>query len=219
MLPLSLKLVAKVFPLLFVLSAGLALFLGDAPAASCDVRINEFCAGPARDWDTNGLFSARDDEWVELVNDGVVPVDLATYVLTDADSTWRWSGTDAIQPGEHRVLFGSDAVAWQQATGASVAGFSLANAGDTVRLFRLEAGVAVLVDSYTYKAHEAASDRAVGRSPDATGAWALFDGLNPYTGSLDPAGNDCNPTPRATNACVQTPAAPATWGRMKAVYR
>lgn len=194
------------------------LFLAHPGAAACDVRLNEICPAPAKDWDGSGLFSARDDEWIELVNTGLAPVDLSTYVITDADSTWRWSGTDALNPGEHRVLFGSDAVNWQHATGASVAGFSLANAGDTVRLWHVEGADTALVESYTYKPHEAGTDRAIGRVPDASGAWTLFDGLNPYTGGLDPQGNNCAPTPREANQCNQTPVPPSSWGKVKAVY-
>ncbi len=219
MLPLVLKWVLKAFPFLFVTALSLVWCLTDAPAGSCDVRLNEFCAGPAHDWDGNGLYSARDDEWIELVNDGIAPVDLSFYALTDADSTHRWMGSDFLQPGEHRVIFGAQAVAWQQANGASVAGFSLANAGDTIRLWRIEGGSEVLIESYTYKAHEAGADRSVGRMPDTMGSWELFDGMTPYTGTLDPPPNGCVPTPRAANTCTQTPAEGSTWGQVKAVYR
>jgi len=75
------------------------------------------------------------------------------------------------------------------------------------------------VDSYTYKSHEAAADRAVGRSPDATDAWVIFDALNPYTGTMPPPGNGCAPTPGAPNVCEITPVVRLPWGRMKAVYR
>ena len=50
-------------------------------------------------------------------------------------------------------------------------------------------------------------------------AWALFDGLNVYTGSLEPASTQCLPTPGAANQCGPTPARPGTWGRLKATYR
>lgn len=200
---------------------GLALFLllAHAGAAACEVRINEFLAGPGRDWDGNAIYSARDDEWVELVNFGIVVLDLSEMVISDADSTWRWRGSGLIHPGEHTTIFGSDAVTWQQANGASVAGFSLANAGDTVRLWRVAGAETLLVDTYTYRAHEAGTDRAVGRIPDMSGGFVLFDGLNPYGGTLDPRGTGCNPTPRNVNACSTTPAEESTWGRVKAVYR
>jgi len=198
----------------------LAVFLAHAGAAACDVRVNEFCAGPGRDWDANGTFSARDDEWIELVNTGLVPVDLSIYMISDADSTIRWGGTGLMNPGEHRVVFGSDAVTWQHDNGRTVAGFSLANAGDGVKLWQVQGADTVLVEGYTYRAHEAATDRAVGRNPDGTGeTWSLFDGLNPYTGTLDPRGTACNPTPHSPNQCDTTPADNSTWGRIKATYR
>jgi len=200
------------------LAFALVLALVHPGDAACDVRLNEFLAAPGRDWDGNALYSARDDEWVELVNEGLV-VDLAQYVITDADSTWRWRGSGALAMGEHRAIFGSDAVAWQSANGRTIAGFSLANAGDTVRLWRVSETETTLVDTYTYKAHEAGTDRSLGRLPNMTGGWALFDGLNPYTGGLDPQGNGCMPTPRNQNACGTTPVEPSTWGRVKASYR
>jgi hypothetical protein len=202
-----------------VLALSLGFVLAHAGAAACEVRLNEFMPAPGRDWDGNALFSARDDEWVELVNFGIGAVDLSTFVISDADSTWRWRGSGTIAAGEHKAIFGSDAVAWQGANGRTIAGFSLANAGDTVRLWHLAATETTLVESYTYKAHEGSTDRSIGRLPDMTGPWSLFDGLNPYTGGLDPQGNGCVPTPRGMNACGTTPAGPSSWGRMKAVYR
>ena len=197
----------------------LVVLLASAGAAACEVRINEFMAAPGRDWDGSGLYSARDDEWVELVNFGIAPLDLSMLVITDADSTWRWRGSGMLGAGEHRAIFGSDAVAWQNATGASVAGFSLANAGDTVRLWHLTATDTTLVESYTYRAHEAGTDRSVGLIPNMTGTFQLFDALNPYTGTLSPQGNGCEPSPRNPNACNTTPVPPSTWGRLKSTYR
>jgi len=195
------------------------LFLAHPGAAACDVRLNEICPAPAQDWDGSGVFSARDDEWVELVNTSAAPVDLSLYYMTDADSTIRWAGTGTLLAGEHRVVFGSDAVTWQHDHGRTIAGLSLANAGDTVRLWQAQGADTSLMESYTYDAHQAGADRTIGRLPDGTGEWQLFDGLDPYTGSLDPKGNGCNPTPKLANACGKTPAESWTWGRMKATYR
>jgi hypothetical protein len=195
------------------------LFLAHPGAAACDVRLNEICPAPAQDWDGSGVFSARDDEWVELVNTSAAPVDLSLYYMTDADSTIRWAGTGTLLAGEHRVVFGSDAVTWQHDHGRTIAGLSLANAGDTVRLWQAQGADTSLMESYTYDAHQAGADRTIGRLPDGTGVWQLFDGLDPYTGSLDPKGNGCNPTPKLANACGNTPAESWTWGRMKATYR
>lgn len=198
----------------------LVLGLARAGSAACDVRLNEICPAPAHDWDNSGLFSARDDEWIELVNTALVPEDLSQYYVTDSDSTVRWAGSGTLNPGEHRVVFGLDAVNWQRDHGRTIAGFSLANAGDAVRLWHAVGSDTMLVESYGYKPHEAGSDRSIGRLPDTTGeTWSLFDALSPYTGTLDPQGNGCAPTPGAANACDGTPAEPFTWGRIKAQYR
>jgi hypothetical protein len=198
----------------------LALTLARAGAAACDVRLNEICPAPAHDWDGSGLFSARDDEWVELVNTADMPADLSLYYLTDSDSTVRWAGAGLLAPNEHRLVYGGDAVTWQRDHGRTIAGLSLANAGDSVRLWRAVGADTMLVESYTYSPHEAGSDRSIGRMPDTTGdAWQLFDGLSPYTGTLEPKGNGCNPSPGMLNQCANTPAVPRTWGRIKAQYR
>ena len=76
----------------------------------------------------------------------------------------------------------------------------------------------VVVDAYTYRSHEAAADRAVGRLND-DGPWALFDGLNPYTGTLQPSGTGCNPTPGAPNACAPTSVRRSSWGSLKLLYK
>jgi hypothetical protein len=200
--------------LLFVLG------LARAGSAACDVRLNEICPAPAKDWDNSGLFSARDDEWIEIVNTSFVPEDLSQYYVTDSDSSIRWAGSGLLNPGEHRVIYGGDAVNWQRDHGRTIAGLSLANAGDAVRLWHAVGSDTMLVESYAYTAHEAGPDRSIGRLPDTSGAaWALFDALSPYTGTLDPKGTGCYPSPGAINVCDQTPALPFTWGRIKSQYR
>ena len=49
--------------------------------------------------------------------------------------------------------------------------------------------------------------------------WVLFDGLNPYTGSLEPGGSGCVPTPGLANLCGGQVAAEALGlGEMKARF-
>ena len=139
-------------------------------------------------------------------------------LLSDADSILRYAFTGTLAAGARRVVFGLEAVEWQRATGRTISGLSLNNSGETVRLFLAMGADTVMVDAYGYKSHEAVTDRASGRRPDG-GAWALFDGLNVYTGSLEPASTQCLPTPRTTNQCGPTPVHPGTWGRLKATYR
>ena len=190
-----------------------------APPAFAAVRLNEFCAGPARDWNADGTVSSRDDEWIEIVNTGDAAVSLDGWLLTDGDRLPRLALGGTLPAGGHRVLFGRDAYLWEQSTGHPAFGFSLANSGDQVMLWQITGADTVLVESYTYRSHEAAADRAVGRTPDGGDAWVLYDALNPYVGTTPPAGNGCEPTPGLPNACGQTPSRSTTWGRLKQTYR
>jgi hypothetical protein len=189
------------------------------PACAADLHLNELCAGPARDWNGDGAFSSRDDEWVEVVNAGLSPLDLAGFFITDGDSIPRFAFAGALAPGTHRVVFGSESVEWERAAGYPVFGFSLGNSGDQVMLWQVTAAETLLVDTYAYRSHEAAADRAVGRQPDASGGWTLFDGLNPYSGTTSPPGTGCMPTPGAANTCPSTPSRPTSWGELKTRYR
>jgi hypothetical protein len=200
--------------------AVLAACLAARPAdAQPGLLLNEILAGPATDWDGSGAYSSRDDEWVEVVNAGATPLDLAGFLITDADSLPRYALAGTLPPGGRLLVTGRMSYDWERAEGHPAFGLSLGNSGDTVMLWQVTGPDTVLVDAYTYRSHEAAADRAVGRSPDGSGAWALFDGLNPYTGTLLPPGNGCAPTPGAENVCGGTPATPASWGRVKALYR
>src|SRR5690349_19493460 len=190
-----------------------------APAAAGALRLNEFCAGPARDWNGSGAFSSRDDEWVEVVNTGATPLDLTGYFITDGDSIPRYGFSGKLAAGDRKLVFGSDAVDWERANGQPVFGFSLGNSGDAVILWRVAGADSVVEDDYTFKSHEAAADRAVGRLPDGTGVWTLLDSLDPYTGTLTPPASGCVPTPGAINVCDPTPTSRATWGEVKTRYR
>ena len=192
---------------------------GPRPAAAApDVRISEFMAGPARDWDGNGTFSSRDDEWIEIVNGGTTTADLSPYFVTDGDSIPRFGFTGTLAPGAVVLVTGGESVTWERATGHPVFGLSLGNTGDKVLLWKVTGSDTTLVDGYTYKSQEAAADRAVGRTPDGSG-WNLEDALDPYTGTTPPLGTGCTPTPGAPNDCGVTPVARETWGRLKALYR
>jgi hypothetical protein len=200
--------------------AGLFVFalLVTSPArAEPALQLNEFLAGPARDWDGSGALSTRDDEWVEVMNAGSVPLDLAGFLITDGDRLPRIGLSGTLEPGAFLVVFGKTAYDWERAHGLPAFGLSLGNGGDTVMLWQVTGPDTVLVDSYTYLAHEAASDRAVGRVPDG-GTWTLFDALNPYGGSTPPLGTGCAPSPGAPNGCGVTPVRAVTWGRLKALY-
>src|SRR5439155_1563625 len=46
----------------------------------------------------------------------------------------------------------------------------------------------------------------------------VFDSLNKYTGSGQPRGTGCLPTPASENGCP-TPVSTTTWGKIKARFR
>lgn len=197
-------------------------------AATCDhppvahaqdaVRLHEICAGPARDWDGSGAFSSRDDEWIEIVNGGAAIADLAGYFVTDGDTIPRYAFSGTLAPGAVLWVTGKASYDWEKLTGHPAFGLSLGNTTDSVLLWKVTGSDTTLVDAYTYKSHEAAADRSIGRAA-TTGEWQLFDSLNPYTGTLAPQGNHCAPTPGAPNTCASTPTRPTTWGRVKSLYR
>ena len=197
---------------------GLAAPACATPAAAGVVRLNEILAGPARDWDGSGAFSSRDDEWVEIINTGSASLDLTGFLLTDGDSIPRYAFTGTLGPGETRLGTGKASWDWEKASGKPACGLSLANTGDQVILWQVVGADTVVVDAYTFKSHEAAADRSVGRAA-ASGEWQLFDALNPYTGTVGPMGNQCAPTPGAVNTCTSTPTRTSTWGALKAAYR
>lgn len=206
-----------VFVSLFVTLSG-----AFAPDVSAQVYLNEVLADPAADWDGDGQLGSKDDEWVEIVNIGASTVDLSCYRLADASGgfEWRFAFAGSLAPGEVRVVFGSDALAWQGANGFPSFGLSLNNGGDTVYLYDVAGEDTVVVDTYAYASHEVADDRSTGRSPDGNGEWTVFDGLNPYSGSTPPLGNGCVPTPGAPNACVPgVPVENSTWGKVKERFK
>lgn len=181
-----------------------------------DLRIDEILAGPARDWDGDGVYDSRSDEWLEVINNGLAPLDLAPYRIADADSTIRYELSGTLLPGEVRLVTGSMAVAQQRSLGRTATGLSLNNSGDTVLLFRVSVSDTTLADSKRYGSIEAASDRSTGWLSDPA-IWSLFDGLNKYSGAGDPQGTGCNPTPGTRNGCT-IPATETTWGNIKRLY-
>ena len=190
-----------------------------APAGAAQLKINEILADPNTDWDSDGTTNSKLDEWVEIMNVSGSSVDLSEYRLTDesAGENWRFALSGTLAPGAVRVYLGTEVVAWQNANGVSAFGLSLNNSGDTVYLYRVSGTDTTLVDSYAYVTNEVKDDRAVGRLPNGSDSWVLFDGLNPYTGSSPPVATGCLPSPGALASC-QTPTEVSTWGEVKSQY-
>jgi hypothetical protein len=196
------------------------VFLGAAVPpgpAFPEVLVNELMADPAGDWDGDAVYNARDDEWLEIVNTGPAPAALEEYRLAGADTSWRYGFSGTLGVGEVAVVYGSQSYQWEQANGAPQYGLRLANAGGTIALWRFTGGDSAVVDQVTYLDHEADDDRSSGRLPDGSATWALFDGLNPYSGSAEPVGTGCEPSPGGTVACP-VPVRRGTWGKLKRTF-
>jgi hypothetical protein len=196
------------------------VFLGAAvPAGPAfpEVLVNELMADPAGDWDGDALYNSRDDEWVEIVNTGPGAVALEEYRLAGADTSWRYEFSGSLGVGEVAVVYGSQSYAWEQANGAPLYGLRLANTGGAIVLWHVAGGDSAIMDQVTYADHEAEDNRSSGRLPDGSGTWALFDALNPYSGSAEPVGSGCEPSPGETVICT-VPVERGTWGGLKRAY-
>ena len=191
-----------------------------APASVAQIRLNEILADPGIDWNGDGNVDSKLDEWVEIVNTGTSQVDLSKFRISDASAAtdFRFALSGMIGPGEVRVYFGSDVVAWQAANGVGQLGLSLNNAGDTVFLYAVNGTDITVDDTRTYAAAEVLDDRSTGRLPQGTGGWVIFDALNPYTGAQPPTPSGCAPSPGQQPSCP-TPTHSSTWGSIKALYR
>jgi len=122
---------------LLVIAVAAAVAFRFAPPARAQVglgpALSEILAGPARDWNGDGAFDARKDEWAEIWNSGAGPVDLSPYRLADADSTIRYEFSGILAAGSVALVLGSAAEDQQRELGRTVTGLSLNNAGDCPR--------------------------------------------------------------------------------------
>jgi hypothetical protein len=200
------------------------LVLAARPApGTCGPLINEVMADPARDWDGNGIYSYRDDEWVEICNPGPGSLTLDGYYLADETGGLVYGFAGSLAEGAVQVVYGSQAVAWEVANGETATGLRLGNDGDTVQLLQRVDASTVVADSFTYNTYEAEDDRSSGRLPDGSASRELFDALNLYSGSTAPLTTGLPPTPGARNdgGAVGPPPTPSeerTWGYVKALY-
>ena len=204
----------------------LLLMTGGTAVAQVDdyIVINEVLAGPASDWNGDGAVDFKNDEWVEILNNGPEPIDLAGYFLRDILGEEPHLGLSGVlDPGETAVFYGSDAVVWQQEAGLTTSGFSLNNGGDLLQLLRVYQGPEgpelELMFAISYDDHEGENDRSCGFNTEMND-WILFDALNPYGGDLDPVGTGCSPSPGSSNLCQSQVAVEArSFGAVKMIFR
>ena len=120
----------------------LTIFMMLTPSSShATIMISEILADPPLgiegDADGNGTRSSSGDEFVELFNNSLAPVDLTGWRLSDAAGI-RHLFDGVIQAQGYYTVFGSS---------ASTGTLSLNNSGDTISLFDADN---VLVDQVVY---------------------------------------------------------------------
>lgn len=136
------------------------------------IAINEFVPRPGSDWNNDGVVN-QGDEYIELLNHGVIPVNLSGYRLDDEaniGSNPFSLPSVTLQPGERIVFYGSQT------------GLLLSDGGDGVRLLRPNGQ---LMDAYNYFVVYY-PDQSFCRLPDNGGA--------------DDWNENCFPTPGLKNS-------------------
>jgi hypothetical protein len=139
------------------------------------VAINEIVPRPGRDWNNDGMINVG-DEFVELLNHGVIDATLSGYTLDDEvnnGSNPYHLPSVTLRPGERRVFYGSET------------GLRLGDGGGEVHLIQLQRnGQLGDADAYTY---------GVARFPDQS-----YCRL-PDNGGRDDWNQNCYPTPGLQN--------------------
>jgi Lamin Tail Domain/IPT/TIG domain len=142
--------------------------------------INEYLADPppGLDGDANGdgTRDAAQDEFVELVNTGAMPLDISGFTISDATAVrFTIPSNRIIPPGEAAVVFGGGTPSGQFGNAAenrlvlkaSSGGLSLNNGGDTIKL---EDAQGRLVQEIKFSAVEGGANQSINRDPDIGGA-------------------------------------------------
>jgi hypothetical protein len=146
------------------------------------VGINEFVPRPGHDWNNDGVVNTG-DEYIELINFGVIDANLSGYSLDDdlnvGSSPYRLP-TVTLKPGDRMVFYGKDT------------GILLSDGGDAVRLIKPNGQLA---DAYNYNVVKY-PDQSYCRLPD--------------NGGLDDWNTNCFPTPGLKNALSGNFAKPPT---------
>jgi len=137
------------------------------------IAINEFVPRPGHDWNNDGVVDVG-DEYIELINHGVIDVNLSGYTLDDeaniGSSLYRLPSV-TLKPGERMVFYGKET------------GLLLSDGGDGVRLNKPNGQ---LGDAYNY---------TVVKFPDQS-----YCRLPDNGGDLDSFTQNCFPTPGLKNS-------------------
>ena len=186
--------------------------LGPLTPQTATLTINEYLADPAGsgsgdlegDANGDGIRSSADDEFVEIVNYGAVPLDVGLFTISDSTQIrFTIPAGKVIPPGESAVVFGggSPTGAFGNATAnglvftAGAGGLSLNNGGDTITL---RDTLSAIVTSLSFGSSEGGANQSITRSPDTTGSFTMHSTAAGSGGSLFSPGARVNGSPFTT---------------------
>ena len=150
-------------------------FLMAQGAFATTVVINEFQSSNSETIaDENGDF----EDWIELYNHGETPVFLDGYGLSDNENNpFKWQLPDIVlEPGQFLLIFASNK---DRLTGPFLhTNFAISAGGEELLLTALDGTMLDFVPPTPVP-----TDHSLGRQPDGTGEWFLFDQPTPGTGN------------------------------------
>lgn len=179
---------------------------------SATLVINEYLADPPGaavgdlegDANGDGVRDSADDEFVEIVNSGLAPLDVGLFTISDATQVrFTIPAGKVIPPGESAIVFGGGTPtgAFGNATAnglvftAGSAGLSLNNGGDTIAI-KDELGA--IVTSLTFGSSEGSANQSITLSPDITGSFTTHSTAAGSAGALFSPGARVNGRPFTT---------------------
>jgi hypothetical protein len=162
--------------------------------------INEYLADPpdtiAGDANGDGTRNASQDEFVELVNYGLVPLNIGGFTISDAtQQRFSFPAGKIIPAGESAVVFGggrptgSFGNAMVNGLVFTASGLSLDNGGDTI-MIKDNSGMSV--DSRSYPSADGSANQSITRSPDISGGFVRHSQATGSNGALFSPGTRIN---------------------------
>jgi Lamin Tail Domain/IPT/TIG domain len=175
--------------------------------------INEYLADPpagiAGDANGDGLRDSAQDEFIELVNNDIAPLNISGFTISDSVQVrFTIPAGKIIPPGEAAVIFGggtpTGAFGNAMANGLVFAvgtsqGLSLNNTGgDTITVKDSNLATAIIVAMLTYTSVEGTAQQSITRSPDVTGGFVKHSTAPGSGGALFSPGTKINGSPFTT---------------------
>lgn len=122
----------------------------------------------------------ENDDWIELYNAGVAPVNIAGWYISDTLNTTLFHRIPSWDPGKTTIPAGGYLILWadgQSAQGVTHLPFKLDKDGEEVYLAKLTGGQYSIIDEIAFP--KAKNDVTYGRIPNGTGIWKRLSDPTP----------------------------------------